>query len=121
MARFLIMVAPLRFLTDGAGHGKILSYSDDKVSDGAGISIGGGDIERVGDSSDEGTENARNAIDSSDNSAVSNTGGVVLVPTDGAGHGKVPSFSDDILQKRDHIDAIWFDESLTVEDGALLL
>jgi hypothetical protein len=65
----------------------------------------------VGVSADERARSARNAMDGSDEGAVSNAGGAVSVPTDGAGHGKVPSFSDGVLQKRDHIDA-------TIVEGA---
>jgi hypothetical protein len=63
------------------------------------VSIGGGNIESVGDSSDEGAE----SVDKDD------AGGAASIFADGVGRGKVPSVSDGVLQRRDHIDAIVVD------------
>jgi hypothetical protein len=87
--------------TDDAGQGKVLSGFNC-----ADVSTEARAIEGVGISANEGTVCARDADDGSEDGAVSNAGGTVSVPTDCAGHGKVPSFSDGVLQKHDHINAI---------------
>jgi hypothetical protein len=80
--------------TDGAEEVRVPPFYDC-----AGVSIDeGGVISGVGAAAgvsiDEGAGSAGNAMDGSDNGAVSNAGGAISAPTDGAGHGKVPSFSD---------------------------